>query len=85
MSTIERELSALLVTASPRELIAGGALVVDGADELLDEDSPSPPGGYDPHREAVAAGLERGSVVSLEAPRLPAEEHAAGRSEGSAA
>lgn len=55
-----------------RGLIAGGVLVIDGAnaDELVDEDAT---GGYDPHREVVAAGVERGAIVSLEALRLLAE------------
>ncbi|WP_151476688.1 nucleoside phosphorylase [Streptomyces albicerus] len=69
---IEMELSALYVTASLRGLTAGGVLVIDGAnaDELVDE---AATGGYDPHREIVAAGVERGSVVALEALRLLAE------------
>ncbi|WP_210574837.1 nucleoside phosphorylase [Streptomyces sp. GESEQ-4] len=69
LSAIEMELSALLVTASLRGLVAGGVLVVDGAnaDELVDEQGT---GGYDPHRKVVAAGVERGAVVSLEALRL---------------
>ncbi|MFF4507137.1 nucleoside phosphorylase [Streptomyces sp. NPDC001401] len=72
LAAIEMELSALLVTASLRGLVAGGVLVVDGAnaDELVDE---AATGGYDPHREVVAAGVERGAVVSLEALRLLAE------------
>ncbi|MFJ4835445.1 purine-nucleoside phosphorylase [Streptomyces sp. NPDC088747] len=75
LAAIEMELSALLVTASLRGLVAGGVLVVDGAnaDELVDEEST---GGYDPHRDVVAEGVERGAVVSLEALRLLAEEHA---------
>lgn len=66
------ELSALLVTASLRGLVAGGVLVIDGAnaDELVDAETT---GGYDPHREVVAAGVERGAIVSLEALRLLAE------------
>lgn len=46
--------------------------MIDGAnaDELVDEQAT---GGYDPHREVVAAGVERGAVVSLEALRLLAE------------
>lgn len=66
------ELSALLVTASLRGLVAGGVLVIDGAnaDELVDAETT---GGYDPHRGVVAAGAERGAVVSLEALRLLAE------------
>lgn len=69
LAAIEMELSALLVTASLRGLVAGGVLVVDGvnADELVDEEAT---GGYDPHRAVVAAGVERGAVVSLEALRL---------------
>ncbi|MFE9446162.1 purine-nucleoside phosphorylase [Streptomyces sp. NPDC006602] len=70
---IEMELSALFVTASLRGLVAGGVLVVDGAnaDELVDEETT---GGYDPHREVVVAGVEKGAVVSLEALRLLAED-----------
>ncbi|WP_406009906.1 nucleoside phosphorylase [Streptomyces sp. NBC_00637] len=72
LAAIEMELSALLVTASLRGLVAGGVLVIDGAnaDELLDEQAT---GGYDPHRDVVAAGVERGAVVSLEALRLLVE------------
>ncbi|WP_316774564.1 nucleoside phosphorylase [Streptomyces sasae] len=72
LAAIEMELSALLVTASLRGLVAGGVLVVDGvnADELVDEEAT---GGYDPHRDVVAAGVERGAVVSLEALRMLAE------------
>ncbi|MCZ4511300.1 purine-nucleoside phosphorylase [Streptomyces sp. ActVer] len=75
LAAIEMELSALLVTASLRGLTAGGALVIDGvnADELVDRTTT---GGYDPHREVVAAGVARGSVVSLEALRLLAEGEA---------
>jgi len=75
LAAIEMELSALLVTASLRGLVAGGVLVVDGAnaDELVDEENT---GGYNPHRDVVAAGVERGAVVSLEALRLLAEERA---------
>ncbi|MFD5626857.1 MULTISPECIES: purine-nucleoside phosphorylase [unclassified Streptomyces] len=75
LAAIEMELSALLVTASLRGLVAGGVLVVDGAnaDELVDEENT---GGYNPHRDVVAEGVERGAVVSLEALRLLAEEHA---------
>ncbi|MFJ3673752.1 nucleoside phosphorylase [Streptomyces sp. NPDC090106] len=74
LAAIEMELSALLVTASLRGLVAGGVLVVDGAnaDELVEEDGTSV---YDPHREVVAAGVEKGAVVSLEALRLLAEEY----------
>lgn len=72
LAAIEMELSALLVTASLRGLVAGGVVVVDGAnaDELVDETAT---GGYNPHREIVAEGVERGAVVSLEALRLLAE------------
>ncbi|MEV0221412.1 nucleoside phosphorylase [Streptomyces sp. NPDC050704] len=72
LAAIEMELAALLVTASLRGLVAGGVLVVDGvnADELRDPDVPLSTGGYDPHREVVAAGVERGALVSLEALRL---------------
>ncbi|MCW7947181.1 purine nucleoside phosphorylase [Streptomyces hygroscopicus] len=75
LAAIEMELSALLVTASLRGLVAGGALVVDGAnaDELVDAEAT---GGYNPHREVVARGVERGAVVCLEALRLLAEEYA---------
>ena len=70
------ELSALLVMASLRGLVAGGVLVIDGAnaDELVDEEGAS---AYDPHGDVVAAGVERGAVVSLEALRLLAEEYRA--------
>ncbi|MFE2046314.1 nucleoside phosphorylase [Streptomyces sp. NPDC059477] len=72
LAAIEMELSALLVTASLRGLVAGGVLVIDGvnADELADERAT---GAYDPHREVVTSGVERGAVVSLEALRLLAE------------
>jgi len=72
LAAIEMELSALFVTASLRGLTAGGVLVIDGAnaDQLVDE---SATGGYDPHREIVAAGVERGALVALEALRLLAE------------
>ncbi|MFI6281401.1 nucleoside phosphorylase [Streptomyces sp. NPDC050988] len=75
LAAIEMELSALLVTASLRGLTAGGVLVIDGvnADELVDQATTS---GYDPHREVVAAGVARGSVVALEALRLLAEGEA---------
>jgi len=78
LAAIEMELSALLITASLRGLTAGGVLVIDGvnADELVDGSAPFSTGGYNPHREAVAAGVERGSVVSLEALRLLAEGEA---------
>ncbi|QNP73650.1 purine-nucleoside phosphorylase [Streptomyces roseirectus] len=72
LAAIEMELSALLITASLRGLTAGGVVVVDGAnaDELVDEEGTSV---YDPHRDVVAEGVERGAVVSLEALRLLAE------------
>ncbi|MER5788254.1 nucleoside phosphorylase [Streptomyces sp. NPDC001980] len=72
LAAIEMELSALLVTASLRGLVAGGIVVIDGvnADELVDA---AATGGYDPHRDVVAAGVERGAVVVLEALRLLAE------------
>ncbi|WP_420000051.1 nucleoside phosphorylase [Streptomyces boninensis] len=75
LAAIEMELSALYVTASLRGLIAGGVLVVDGAnaDELVDEDAT---GGYNPHREVVAAGVARGSVVALDALRTLSEDRA---------
>ncbi|MFB7505953.1 phosphorylase family protein [Streptomyces broussonetiae] len=75
LAAIEMELSALLVTASLRGLVAGGAVVIDGvnADELADRDTPLSTGAYDPHREVVAAGVERGAVVCLQALRLLAE------------
>ncbi|WP_316766506.1 nucleoside phosphorylase [Streptomyces sasae] len=78
LAAIEMELSALLVTASLRGLVAGGVLVVDGAnaDELVDEEAPLSTGNYNPHREVVVRGVERGAVVSLEALRLLAEEPA---------
>lgn len=65
---IEMELSALLVHGSLNGLTTGGVLVVDGvaADELRETT------GYDPHREVVAAGVERGMDVALDAlVRLP--------------
>jgi uridine phosphorylase len=60
---IEMELSALLVLGSLRGLICGGALVIDGiaADDLVDTT------GYDPHRDVVAAGVERAMDVALDA------------------
>ncbi|MFJ4684175.1 nucleoside phosphorylase [Streptomyces sp. NPDC088789] len=75
LAAIEMELSALLVTASLRGLVAGGVLVIDGvnADELADDRAT---GAYDPHRDVVAAGVERGAVVSLEALRLLARHPA---------
>ncbi|MFJ6987026.1 MULTISPECIES: purine-nucleoside phosphorylase [unclassified Streptomyces] len=80
LAAIEMELSALLVTASLRGLVAGGVLVIDGAnaDELVDEEAT---GGYDPHREVVAEGVARGAVVSLEALRLLADADRADRGE----
>ncbi|MFJ6695095.1 nucleoside phosphorylase [Streptomyces sp. NPDC091272] len=79
---IEMELSALLVLASTRGLVAGGVLVIDGvnADELADAKAT---GGYDPHRDVVAEGVARGSVVALDALRLLAEGESG--SEGEAA
>ncbi|MFF5186905.1 nucleoside phosphorylase [Streptomyces sp. NPDC000345] len=79
LAAIEMELSALLVTASLRGLVAGGLLVVDGvnADETAAGGSPLSTGGYDPHREVVAAGVARGAVVVLEALRLLAKEERA--------
>ncbi|MFJ8492666.1 nucleoside phosphorylase [Streptomyces sp. NPDC094038] len=76
LAAIEMELSALLVTASLRGLVAGGVLVVDGAnaDELTDQDALLSTGDYDPHREVVVRGVERGAVVSLEALGLLAQE-----------
>jgi uridine phosphorylase len=60
---IEMELSALLVLGSLRGLITGGVLVIDGvaADELVETT------GYDPHRDVVAAGVDRGIEVTLDA------------------
>lgn len=60
---IEMELSALLVLGSLRGLTAGGVLVIDGvaADELVETT------GYDPHRDVVAAGVDRGIEVALDA------------------
>lgn len=73
VAAIEMEVSALLVTAGLRGLTAGAVLVIDGvnADELVDE---AATGGYDPHRDAVAEGVARGSVVALDALRTLAEE-----------
>lgn len=64
------ELSALLVLASTRGLVAGGALVVDGAnaDDLVDVEAT---GGYDPHRAAVA----RNNRITLDALHLLATEY----------
>ncbi|MFF1378259.1 purine-nucleoside phosphorylase [Streptomyces sp. NPDC058308] len=75
IAAIEMELSALLVFAATHGLTAGGALVVDGAnaDELVDKDAT---GGYDPHRDVVALGVERGARIALDALRLlAAAEH----------
>ena len=60
---IEMELSALLVLGSLCCLTTGGVLVIDGAaaDELVGTT------GYDPHRDVVAAGVERGIDVALDA------------------
>ena len=60
---IEMELSALLVHGSLHGLTTGGVLVIDGiaADELRETT------GYDPHRDVVAAGVERGMDVALDA------------------
>jgi uridine phosphorylase len=60
---IEMELSALLVLGSIRGLTTGGVLVIDGvaADELVETT------GYDPHREVVAAGVDRAIDVALDA------------------
>lgn len=72
IAAIEMELSALLVLASTRGLVAGGILVIDGAnaDELVDAEDPFSTAGYDPHREVVATGVARGSRVTLDAVRL---------------
>ncbi|MEV8316924.1 nucleoside phosphorylase [Streptomyces sp. NPDC059900] len=75
IAAIEMELSALYVFASTRGLTAGGALVVDGAnaDELVDEEAT---GGYNPHRDVVAEGVDRGARIALDALRLlAATEH----------
>jgi uridine phosphorylase len=60
---IEMELSALLVAGALRGLTCGGVLVVDGAaaDDLATTT------GYDPHRDVVAAGVDRGIAVALDA------------------
>jgi uridine phosphorylase len=60
---IEMELSALLVLGSLRGLTTGGVLVIDGAaaDELVEST------GYDPHRDVVAEGVDRGIAVALDA------------------
>ena len=73
VAAIEMELSALLVLAASQGLVAGGALVVDGAnaDDLVDVEST---GGYDPHRQVVADGVARGSRVTLDALHLLASE-----------
>ncbi|GAA3905803.1 hypothetical protein [Streptomyces lannensis] len=68
------ELSALLMLASTRGLVAGRALVVDGAnaDDLVDVEAT---GGYDPHRAAVAERAARGSRVTLDTLHLLATEY----------
>ncbi|MCH0564859.1 MULTISPECIES: nucleoside phosphorylase [unclassified Streptomyces] len=73
VAAIEMELSALMVLASARGLVAGGALVVDGAnaDDLVDVEAT---GGYDPHRKVVTDGVARGVRVSLDALCLLAKE-----------
>lgn len=73
IAAIEMELSALLVLASTRGLVAGGIVVIDGAnaDELVDVEST---GGYDPHRDVVAEGVALGSRVTLDAVHLLAIE-----------
>jgi uridine phosphorylase len=60
---IEMELSALLVLGALQGLTTGGVLVIDGAaaDELVGTT------GYDPHRDVVAAGVDRGIDVVLDA------------------
>jgi uridine phosphorylase len=60
---IEMELAALLVVASTRGVRAGGGLVIDGAtaDDLVDG------AGYDPQRTVVEDGVERGTLVALDA------------------
>lgn len=60
---IEMELSALLVHGSLNGSTTGGVLVIDGvaADELRETT------GYDPHRDVVAAGVQRGADVALDA------------------
>lgn len=60
---IEMELSALLVHGSLTGVTTGGVLVIDGAaaDGLRETT------GYDPHRDVVAAGVERGIDVALDA------------------
>jgi uridine phosphorylase len=75
IAAIEMELSALLVLASTRGLVAGGVLVIDGAnaDELLDE---AATGGYNPHRQVVADGVALGSRVALDAVHLLATKGA---------
>ncbi|MDX6315529.1 MAG: uridine phosphorylase, partial [Streptomyces sp.] len=69
IAAIEMELSALLVLASTRGLVAGGIVVIDGAnaDELVDEEAT---GGYNPHRDVVATGVALGSRVTLDAVHL---------------
>ncbi|MGA4842980.1 purine-nucleoside phosphorylase [Streptomyces sp. G45] len=73
VAAIEMELSALYVFAATHGLVAGGALVVDGAnaDELVDEEAT---GGYDPHRGVVADGVTRGARITLDALRLLAAD-----------
>ncbi|MEI5099657.1 purine-nucleoside phosphorylase [Streptomyces sp. PmtG] len=65
---IEMELSALYVFAATHGLVAGGALVVDGAnaDDLVDAEAT---GGYDPHRSVVADGVARAARITLDALR----------------
>lgn len=60
---IEMELSALLVHGSLNGVTTGGILVIDGvaADEMRETT------GYDPHRDVVAAGVERAMDVALDA------------------
>ncbi|WP_448614051.1 nucleoside phosphorylase [Modestobacter sp. URMC 112] len=60
---IEMELAALLVHGALTGVTTGGVLVVDGvaADELRETT------GYDPHREVVAAGVDRAMDVALDA------------------
>ena len=60
---IEMELAALLVHGALTGVATGGVLVVDGvaADELRETT------GYDPHRQVVAAGVDRAMEVALDA------------------
>lgn len=60
---IEMELSALLVHAGRGGLRAAGVLVVDGN---AADDHPDPTT-YDPHRDVVRAGVQRGIEVALNA------------------